>query len=196
MGSATKWMAAIATICILQSAPVFTKQAQDSRDQTRRKLGQLLDAVGPKVNITFRQHKETEWTYVGVLSSRLIYSDRMEVYLLVTDQDEIRFQVFPVYKDKFINLDKVKDGGGLMRRMLGLNLHGFLYWGADRENDVFAGYTITLESGFPAEAIEVVLKSILNLDKTVGELRPFIDGGSAGGVGSSRLQSTGAVPLF
>ena len=187
MGSVTRWMAAIAVAGTLLSIPVFAEQAQDTRDQTRRKLGQLLDGLGPKVNMTFRQHKETEWTYVGVLSSRLIYADRMEVYLLVTDQDEIRFQVFPLYKEKYINLDKVKDTGGLMRRMLGANLQGFFYWGADRQNDIFAGYTITLESGFPAEAIEIVLKSVLNLDKLVGEFRQFIEGGSVESASSSHL---------
>jgi hypothetical protein len=62
--------------------------------------------------------------------------------------------------------------------MLSLNLNSFLFWGADKSNDVFAGYTITLESGFPSEAIEVVLKSILNLDKVVGKFRQFIDGES------------------
>jgi hypothetical protein len=69
-----------------------------------------------------------------------------EVYLLVTDQDEIRIQVFPIYKGKYINLEKVKDNVGLMRRMLGLNLNSFPFWGADKSNDVFAGYAITLES--------------------------------------------------
>ena len=47
-----------------------------------------------------------------------------EVYLLVTEQDEIRIQVFPIYKGKYINLEKVKDNVGLMRRMLGLNRNG------------------------------------------------------------------------
>ena len=36
----------------------------------------------------------------------------------------------------------------------------FLYWGADDTRDVFAGYTFTLESGFPSEAIIVVLRSL------------------------------------
>jgi hypothetical protein len=44
---------------------------------------------------------------------------------------------------------------------------------------VFNGYTFTLESGFPEDAIRVVLRSIVNSDKFIGELRPFIDGSSA-----------------
>jgi hypothetical protein len=45
--------------------------------------------------------------------------------------------------------------------------------------DTFAGYTITLESGFPAEAVDTVVRSIPNQDKYVGQLRPMIDGSAA-----------------
>ena|SRR5690349_3043782 len=34
-------------------------------------------------------------------------------------------------------------------------------------------YTFTLESGFPDEAIKIVLESIRNSDKYVGEMRPI-----------------------
>ena len=44
---------------------------------------------------------------------------------------------------------------------------------------MFTAYTFTLESGFPDEAIKVVLRSIVNSDKFVGEMRPFIDGSAA-----------------
>ena len=43
----------------------------------------------------------------------------------------------------------------------------------------FSGYTLTLESGFPDEAIKIVLESIRNSDKYVGEMRASIDGSSA-----------------
>ena len=52
----------------------------------------------------------------------------------------------------------------------------------DETGDIFTGYTFTLESGFPDEAIKIVLRSIVNSDKFVGEMSPFIDGSSAGGV--------------
>lgn len=63
-----------------------------------------------------------------------------------------------------------------MRTMLLFTDHNFLYWGIDDEEDAFCGYTFTLESGFPAEAIETVLRSIRNTDQFVGRLRPYIDG--------------------
>ena len=66
-----------------------------------------------------------------------------------------------------------------MRKLLNLSDHNFLFWGADDTGDVFAGYTFTLESGFPDKAIEVVLYSIAPLDGYVGEMRPFIDGSPA-----------------
>jgi hypothetical protein len=59
-----------------------------------------------------------------------------------------------------------------------------LFWGADETGDVFTGYTFSLESGFPDEAVKIVLRSIVNSDKFIGELRPFIDGSSAGAVKS------------
>jgi hypothetical protein len=49
----------------------------------------------------------------------------------------------------------------------------------DSSSDVFAGYTFTLESGFPEEAVTIVLRSIKNSDKFVGDMRPNIDGTSA-----------------
>jgi hypothetical protein len=63
-----------------------------------------------------------------------------------------------------------------MRKLLWFSDDNFLFWGADDTSDVFSGYTITLESGFPQDAIVIVLRSIRNTDKFVGELRPFIDG--------------------
>lgn len=63
-----------------------------------------------------------------------------------------------------------------MRLLLRLSDKAFLFWGMDEADDVFTGYTFTLESGFPKEAIRVVLRSILNSDKFVGEMRPFLDG--------------------
>jgi hypothetical protein len=41
--------------------------------------------------------------------------------------------------------------------------------------DVFAGYTFTLESGFPEEAIKVVIRSIPLIDARIGELADYID---------------------
>ncbi len=66
-----------------------------------------------------------------------------------------------------------------MRQLLQFTDRNFLFWGADDTYDVFAGYSFTLESGFPAEALKVVLGSISNLDGFVGSLKPFIDGTAA-----------------
>jgi len=66
-----------------------------------------------------------------------------------------------------------------LRKLVQLNSSTFLFWGADDTCDVFSGYTLTLESGFPDEAIKIVLESIRNSDKYVGEMRASIDGSSA-----------------
>jgi hypothetical protein len=63
--------------------------------------------------------------------------------------------------------------------MLMFSDSNFMYWGADQSGDCFAGYNITLESGYPEEAVKVVLYSIRPLDGFLADIRPFIDG-SAG----------------
>jgi hypothetical protein len=103
----------------------------------------------------------------------------VEIVISVTKSDTIGFRVYPHYNGDYINVGKAKDGLALMRALLHLSDQNFLFWGADGSDDVFCGYTVTLESGFPSEAIVIVLRSIHNTDKFVGQLRPFIDGALA-----------------
>jgi hypothetical protein len=63
-----------------------------------------------------------------------------------------------------------------MRALLLYSDNNFFFSGADDSGDIFFGYTFTLESGFPSDAITIVLRSIRNQDKYVGEMRPVIDG--------------------
>jgi len=94
----------------------------------------------------------------------------------VTSKDTISFRVYPHYKGGYINIDKARNTTQLLRKIVQLNDSTFLFWGADETGDVFTGYTFTLESGFPDEAIKIVLSSIKNSDQFVGEMRPSIDG--------------------
>ncbi len=106
-------------------------------------------------------------------------TESLEVIVNVTDANTVGFRIYPHYRGGYINLSKARDQAGLMRRLLLLSDQNFLYWGADDVGDVFSGYTVTLESSFPSEAIVVVLRSIANIDKYVGQLRPFYDGSPA-----------------
>ena len=63
-----------------------------------------------------------------------------------------------------------------MRALLHYSDNNFLFSGADDSSDIFSGYTFTLNSGFPSDAITIVLRSLRNQDKYVGEMRPLIDG--------------------
>ncbi len=67
----------------------------------------------------------------------------------VTKSDTIGFRIYPHYKGGYINLGKARDTNGLMRKLLYYSDQNFLFWGADDTADVFCGYTVTLESGFP-----------------------------------------------
>ena len=154
-----------------------TQQKEAMRIATRDRLIKLVETVGPRkgVNISFKQSEKQPFNLVGVLREGLTNSDSMEVIIGVTNDQTIGFRIYPHYKGSYVNIDKARNSAGLMRLLLNLSDKNFLFWGADSTNDVFAGYTFTLESGFPDKAIEVVLFSIPPLDKYVGQMRPFID---------------------
>jgi hypothetical protein len=151
------------------------------RDATRSQLSTLLTsaAVQSEVNVAFRQSTKQPYNFIGSMDSGLANADSLEIVISVTAHDTIGFRVYPHYKGNYINLNRATDSAGLMRKLLSYSDSNFLFWGADDESDVFSGYTVTLESGFPSAAIVEVLRSIHNTDKYVGELRHFIDGSAA-----------------
>jgi hypothetical protein len=154
-------------------------KAQDAeRDATREQVRQVLNSAGARsdVNITFQQSTKNPYNFFGSATSGLKNAASLEVIVSVTKSNTIGFRVYPHYRGGYINLGKARDQSGLMRRLLYLSDQNFLFWGADDTGDVFCGYTVTLESGFPRDAIIVVLRSIHNTDTFVGELRPFFDG--------------------
>jgi hypothetical protein len=164
-------------ILIMISVPdVYAQQDNEAaRNRTRESLAQLLDKAGPSVNISFSQSQKQPFNYVGQLRQGLANAESFEIVISVTPKDTIGFRIYPHYKNGYINVDKVNDRAALMRLLLRLSDRAFLFWGADELGDVFTGYTFTLESGFPEEAINIVLRSIVNSDKFVGEMRPILD---------------------
>jgi hypothetical protein len=174
--------AALAVFLCSAACAAQTQAEKDaSRAATREKLRQLLAASGPKkgISVDFRQSDKNPFNFVGVKRDGLVNADFFEIVIGISDNETIGFRIYPHYRGAYVNLDKAKDGAGLMRSLLRQSDTNFLYWGADSTGDVFAGYTFTLESGFPDKAIEVVLYSIAPLDGFVGQMRPFIDGSAA-----------------
>jgi len=167
-------------ILVMTSAPVvFAQNSDTSRNRTKESLAALLDKAGPGINVAFRQSTKQPFNYVGLLKQGLVNADSFEIVISVTANETIGFRIYPHYKNGYINIDNVKNSPGVMRQLLRLSDRAFLFWGADESGDIFTGYTFTLESGFPEEAIKIVLRSIVNSDKFVGEMRPNIDGTSA-----------------
>jgi hypothetical protein len=170
----TVWL----TIAIMLAAsPAVAQQdaaAAAARIRTRDQLAQLLEKVGPSLHIAFRKNDKQPYNFVGLLREGVTHAESFEVVVGVTQNQTIGFRVFPRYKGSYINVDNVKNGPGLMRLLLKLSDSAFLFWGTDDSGDVFTGYTFTLESGFPEESIKVVLKSIVNSDKFIGEMKPMI----------------------
>jgi hypothetical protein len=157
-------------------APVYGQEPEvDARNRTRELLGKLLDKAGPTINVVFSQSEKQPYNYVGTLKTGLVNTESFEIVVSVTPKDTIGFRVYPHYKGAYINVDKVGDRAALMRLLLRLSDRAFLFWGADETGDIFTGYTFTLESGFPEEAINIVLRSIVNSDKFLGEMKPMLD---------------------
>ncbi len=169
-------MAVLFALAITFAAPPVRGQQNEAaaRIRTREQLGRLLDKVGPGLNITFRQSEKQTFNFVGLLKQGLTHAESFEVVVGVTQNQTIGFRIFPRYKRGYINIDNVKNAPGLMRLLLRLSDSAFLFWGIDPSGDIFTGYTVTLESGFPEESIKIVLRSIVNSDKFIGEMKSML----------------------
>src|SRR4030095_1374338 len=167
----------IALLFILVSLIVvpaaYGQDSQALRNRTREQMRALLDKVGsrPDVNVAFRQSDKQPYNFVGVMREGLTNCESLEIVISVTDKETLGFRVYPHYKGGYVNIDKARNSVGLMRKLLQFSSEAFLFWGMDSSSDVFAGYTFTLESGFPEEAVTIVLRSIKNTDKFIGDLR-------------------------
>lgn len=163
-------------ITVLIAAPAIYGQAEATQEKTRLRLTALLERVGPDINVTFKPSAKSQFVFSGIMREGLVNAEGLEIIVTVTEDQTIRFRVFPKYKGGYINIDKAKNSPQLLRKLVQLNSSTFLFWGADNDGDIFTGYTFTLESGFPDEALKIVLSSIKNSDKFVGEMKPSIDG--------------------
>ena len=168
------------TIALLFVLAVFAvtvgAQGKINRDDTREKLRAVLNATGPKVNIDFRQSDKNPYNFIGKLSTGLTNADFFEVVVGISTDDTIGFRIYPHYRGNYINVGRASNPLGLSKQLLRLSNTNFLFWGADESDDVFAGYTFTLESGFPDQSISVVLYSIKPLDQFVGQMKSNVDG--------------------
>lgn len=172
-------LAIFISILIAPQAVLCQAPTDAAREKTRERLNALLVREGPGVKVSFKQSEKNPFSFVGVLTEGLKNSESMEILVSVTKSETIGFRIFPHYKGGYINIDKVRNSAQLLRQLVQFNDSTFLFWGADDTGDVFTGYTFTLESGFPDEAIKIVLASIKNSDQFVGRMRPSIDGTTA-----------------
>lgn len=170
---------AILTTAQVALAQAAADQANEARDKTRTRMTALLQRIGPEIKVNFQPSQKSQFVFTGALKEGLTNAEMMEIVITVTSKDTIGIRIFPHYKGAYINIDKARNTTQLLRKLVQLNESTFLFWGADDTGDVFTGYTFTLESGFPDEAIKIVLSSIRNSDQFVGEMRPSIDGTNA-----------------
>jgi hypothetical protein len=174
------WIMLFIAMLIAAAPAVYSQNGADAaRDKTRERLSALLARVGPELNVNFQPSSKSQYVFTGSLKQGLANCDSMEIVVSVTNKETIGFRIYPHYKGAYINVDKARNATQLLRQIAQLNESTFLFWGVDETGDVFTGYTVTLESGFPDESIKIVLSSIKNSDQFVGQMRPSIDGTNA-----------------
>lgn len=142
------------------------------RKATYNRLWALVKGYAPGLN--YRVYPvDDPYSILLFYEKDLRYTRRFEIYVTVTREQTIGFRIYPL---GYFNLYKeTGDPDGLMKELLRLSDEGFFYWAADDDEDVFAAYTFTLESGFPEEAIKVVIRSIPLIDASVGDILRFFD---------------------
>jgi hypothetical protein len=159
---------------LLLAGTVSTAWAQDddpNREPTREKVRSALRQIGPKIGVSFKQSQANPFNFSASMSDGLESAESMEIIVMVGRNDILTVRVFPhLSGNRYINVDRAGNSTGLMRKLLANNAGDFFHWGMDDVYDVFAEFTFTLESGFPEESLDVVLRSVALLDKKVGEM--------------------------
>lgn len=153
--------------------------AQTDPNAARRKtfdqLWALVHPYGSSLHYRVHGMQHDPFTIEAFYDKDLRFTPRFEVYISVTRQQTIQFRIYPQLSGQHLNLDSLSQADSLMQKVLRLSDKGFFFWAADENLDVFAGYTFTLESGFPDEAIKEVLRSIPLLDSSVGQLVSYME---------------------
>jgi hypothetical protein len=163
----------VAVVIALSAVPANAQKIDEAaRNRNHERLVELLKNAGPGVNLSFKQSAKQRYNQSAFLTQGLTSAESIEVVFSTTEVDTYSMNAYPKYKGVFININRAKDQLALTRQLLALNHRTFLHWGTDSSGDVFMGFTITLESGFPAEAIRTVLRSIAVHDKFIAELIP------------------------
>jgi hypothetical protein len=158
---------------LLVAGTVSPAWSQDdgNREATREKVRSALRQSGPRIGVSFQQSQANPFNFSGSMTKGLRSSESMEVIVMIGRNDVLTVRVFPhVSGNRYINIDRANNSTGLMRKLLANNAGDFFHWGMDDVYDVFAEFTFTLESGFPEESLDVVLRSVELLDKKVGEM--------------------------
>lgn len=151
-----------------------------TRVETRDKLEALLATYSKTLGFHRWYRSSSEpFNVVAFYDRDLRYATQLEVVMSVTRQNTIGFRVFPhwnwngPHQPDYIDLDEVRDPVGLMKEALRLSDQNFLFWGMDSSHDLFAGFTVTLEDGFPPDVLRIVLASVPLVDDSVGDLARF-----------------------
>lgn len=171
-----KTLLGLALVCSLGGTLHAQKNSDDAhRVANREKMRTILTTAGVKLGVDFRQSDRQPFNFIGSLQSGLKNAESMEILVMIGSRDVITIQTYPHLRGgSYINVGRASNGTGLMRKLLTFNDGGFFYWGADDVDDVFAAFTFTLESGFPTESVDIVLRSIPLLDDKVGELSDLV----------------------
>lgn len=167
---------AVMTVSGVGAAAQTNPAAVRAMTLTRDRLDSLLHAYGSTLKMKFYRSSDNDpFQIEGTFDKGLRYASRFELQFNVTAENTIGVRVYPNLYNERINIDDARDRNALALQLLHFSARSFFSWGLDDESNVFARFTFTLESGFPEEAIKIVLRSIPLLDDSVGEMNRLID---------------------
>ena len=173
------WLSILTATGLIWAPRSASAQTAQQRDAIRERVRAALAVSGPKIGVQFQQSTKEPYNFIGSKKTNLKNDESLEIIVSVSKSNTVAFRIYPHYKGGYINLDHVQDRANFARQLLYLSDQNFLFWGVDGSNDTFCGFTFTLESGFPDAAFDIVVRSIPNTDRFVGQLRRYIDGSSA-----------------
>jgi hypothetical protein len=166
---------AVLTVSGVRAAAQTDPDAVRAMTRTRDQLDSLLHAYGSTLKMKFYRSADGDpFQIEGTFDKGLRYASRFELQFNVTPENTIGVRVYPDLYNERISIDDAFDSNGLARQLLHFSASSFFSWGIDDASNVFARFTFTLESGFPDEAIKIVLRSIPLLDDSVGDINRFI----------------------
>lgn len=170
-----------ASIVAMLSSVVYAQQAV-----TLESLRGYLDKMG----LRYVAHPKNADALV-VPRSENKNAERLDLYVEIRRDNSLVLTVYPKFRGRYFNLDRVTDREKLFQKLLESNQRAFATFFVDPQGDIGARFTFTTEAGVTYEQFRIGVTELLRI---ADEYTPTLDGymrkdQTSGGSGSSRPTS-------